>query len=50
MPLTIGEVGVVVVVEFFEQAAAKKLNIKIYVILGVIGEGLRIRYENNNKV
>jgi hypothetical protein len=41
VPLTIGEVGVVVVVvELFEQAAAKKPNIKIYVILGVIGEGL----------
>jgi predicted membrane channel-forming protein YqfA (hemolysin III family) len=39
--LTIGVVVVVVlVVELFEQAAAKKLNIKIYVILGVIGEGL----------
>jgi predicted membrane channel-forming protein YqfA (hemolysin III family) len=53
--LTIGVVvlvvGVVVlVVEFFEQEAAKKLNIKRYIILGVIGEGLRIRYQNNNKV
>ena len=51
MPLTIGVVVVVVlVVELFEQAVAKKPNIKIYIILGVIGEGLRIGCKNNNKV
>jgi hypothetical protein len=43
--LTIGEVvlvvGVVVlVVELLEQEAAKKLNIKRYIILILIGEGL----------
>jgi hypothetical protein len=40
VPLTIGVVGVVLVVELFEQAAAKKLNIKRYIILILIGEGL----------
>jgi hypothetical protein len=40
--LTIGVVvvGVVLVVELFEQAVAKKPNIKRWLILFVIGEGL----------